>query len=47
MPGAAFFVVLGHVCFVATMLGCDAIKPSEKAIRLGLSYYGNHEMSRA
>ena len=41
-PGAAFFVVLGHACFVATMLGCYAIEPSEKAVRLGLSYYGNH-----
>jgi cytochrome bd-type quinol oxidase subunit 2 len=40
--GAAFFVVLGHACFVATMLGCYAIEPSARAVRLGLSYYGNH-----
>jgi hypothetical protein len=40
--GAAFFVVLGHACFVGTMLACYAIEPSARAVRLGLSYYGNH-----
>ena len=40
--GAALLVVLGHACFVATMLGCYAIEPSARAVRLGLSYYGNH-----
>lgn len=39
---ATLFVVLGHACFVATMLGCYTIEPSERAVKLGLSYYGNH-----
>src|SRR5579871_2566719 len=38
---AVRLVVLGQVCFVATMLVCCSISPSWVAVRLGLSYYGN------
>jgi hypothetical protein len=35
------FVVSAELAFVALMLACYAIEPSSKAVKRGLSYYGN------
>jgi hypothetical protein len=40
--GTATLVAGGQACFLVMMGSCLAIKPSELAVKRGLSFYGNH-----